>query len=312
MKRQAIIDLGTNTFQLVVAEMEQGNFKILHDSSLPAKIGEGGISEGKISDEGIRRAIGVLKQFRQITDEYNIEPEKITALGTSAIRNASNQAEFSQRVLEETGITVTIIKGEEEAGLIYEGVKAGMKLRKETSLIVDIGGGSVEFILCNNEKLFWKQSFEIGGQRLMDRFNQTDPILPDSISKLNEYLEQQLVPLTNAVHQYEAHELIGSAGSFETLLDIHSIRETGELPDLSLTSGELPLASFIDSYEKFITSDHDQRLEIPGMKAYRADMIVVASCLIAFLLRKYGLKNIRVSMYAMKEGLLSRMSKQES
>ncbi len=310
MKRQAIIDLGTNTFQLMVAEIHEGNFKILHDSSSPAKIGEGGISEGRISEAALERAIHVLKEFRQITDEYAIAPDQITALGTSAVRNASNQEEFCQRVLVETGIAVTIVKGEDEASLIYEGVKTGMKLKKETSLIVDIGGGSVEFILCNEDKLFWKQSFEIGGQRLMDRFTQTDPILPDSVSKLNEFLEQQLVPLTNAVHQYEAHELIGSAGSFETLLDIESIRKTGEWPDPELTSADLPLASFIESYETFLTSDREERLAIPGMKAYRADMIVVASCLIAFLIRKYRLQQIRVSMFAMKEGMLTRMSRE--
>lgn len=308
MTRLAIIDLGTNTFQLLIAETQAAGFTILHDSSMPAKIGEGGISDGKITEAAMDRAVGVLREFRQITNQYDIAPEKIVALGTSAVRNAANQEEFCERVLNTTGITVTIVPGEEEASLIYEGVKAGTVLSEQTSLIVDIGGGSVEFILCNAKKVFWKQSFEIGGQRLMDRFQQADPILPDSISKLYEYLEQQLVPLTNAVHQYEPKEIIGSAGTFETLIDIESMRSTGYGPDPEQVSFELPMASFIDSYEKFLTLDREARLQIPGMKEYRVDMIVVASCLIAFLLRKYQLKQIRVSLYAMKEGMLSRMS----
>ncbi|MFT4033862.1 MAG: phosphatase [Siphonobacter sp.] len=308
MKRIAIVDLGTNTFQLLIAELEGSSMKIIHDSSQPAKIGQGGISEGRISEEGMQRAVTVLRQFRKITDEYKINPEEVRALGTSAIRNARNQHEFCDQILKATQFKITVIPGEEEASLIYDGVKTAVSLKKSTSLIVDIGGGSVEFILCNQEKVFWKQSFEIGGQRLMDRFQQTDPILPDAIGKLNEYLEQQLVPLTNAVHQYEPLELIGSAGSFETMVDIHYMRLLGYLPEPGQNAFDLPMESFIKTYELLITSDRAERLTIPGMKAYRADMVVVASCLIAFLIRKYHLKHIRVSNYAMKEGMMTRLA----
>jgi exopolyphosphatase/guanosine-5'-triphosphate,3'-diphosphate pyrophosphatase len=309
MKRIAIIDLGTNTFQLLIAETGGQAFAILHDSSQPARIGEGGISRGIISPEGIERAIAVLRSFREITDQYQIGPDDILALGTSAVRNAANREEFCRRIENETKIPVVIVPGEEEAGLIFEGVRAGLPLTDKTSLIVDIGGGSVEFILANREKLFWKQSFEIGGQRLMDRFHRTDPILPDSVGKLNEYLEQQLVPLTNAVHQYEPVELIGCAGSFETLVDMEYARTHGNLPDPAQVSFDLSADSFAQSYEQVLTSTLDERLQIPGMKSYRAGMIVVGTCLIAFLLRKYGLSKMRVSTWAMKEGMLARMAR---
>ncbi|MCY7352691.1 MAG: phosphatase, partial [Cytophagaceae bacterium] len=212
----AIIDLGTNTFQLLIAEPADGGFKTLHEESRAAKIGKGGISDGRIAEEAIERALTVLKHFRTLTDAHGVAPEHVRPTATSAVRNARNQAEFVQRVREATDFRVEIIDGAEEAGLIYEGVRLGTPLNNAVSLIMDIGGGSVEFILCNQARIFWKRSFEIGGQRLMDRFMGFDPIAPGQVGRLYEYLDEQLLPLTNAIHQYAATELIGSAGSFET------------------------------------------------------------------------------------------------
>lgn len=307
----SVIDIGTNTFQLLVTERTPTGFRTVFETSQPARIGEGGISAGFITEEAITRAVGVLQAFRNITDGYGISPEKIIALGTSAIRNAQNQKEFQHEILQKTGIKITIIPGEEEAQLIYEGVRAGVPLSAKTSLIVDIGGGSVEFILANEERIFWKQSFEIGGQRLMDKFHQTDPILPDALSRLNDYLTETLLPLTNAVHQYEPIEIIGCAGSFETLVDMHLARN-GEIFPSESPYSELPLASFIESYQSLITQNRTERNQQPGMTAYRVDMIVVGVGLIAFLVKHYGLEHIRVSNFAMKEGMAARIASRGS
>ena len=180
--KNAIIDLGTNTFHLLIVEDKNTLFK----DSVPAKIGKGGISQGIISEEGIQRALTVLKRFKQIIDEQGVRAERVFATGTSAIRNAGNKEEFVKRVLEETGIQIQVISGDKEAELIYFGVKEAVDIT-ETSMIMDIGGGSVEFIICNNEKIFWKQSFEIGGQRLMDKFMKNDPISMRSVQQMNDY-----------------------------------------------------------------------------------------------------------------------------
>jgi exopolyphosphatase / guanosine-5'-triphosphate,3'-diphosphate pyrophosphatase len=305
--KQAIIDLGTNTFQLLIIEQTGEGFQTIHEESYAAKIGKGGISSGIITEEGTQRAITGLKHFQQVFDKEGITNENVLATATSAVRNAKNGNEFCERILTETGIKINVISGEEEATLIYEGVKLGMEIGSETSMIMDIGGGSVEFIICNSTKIFWKQSFEIGGQRLMDKFMTTDPISPRSVQALKNYLDEQLLPLTNAVHQYAPVCVIGSAGSFETLIDMYFMKKHGHLPAPEEISFELPIAEFYDSFLKLVSLNREERMALSGMIELRVDMIVVGVCLIDFILKQYDIQRIRVSNYALKEGVLANL-----
>ncbi|AFK01771.1 Ppx/GppA phosphatase [Emticicia oligotrophica DSM 17448] len=302
--RTAIIDLGTNTFHLLIVE---GSKKIFQ-TSIPAKIGKGGISQGVISEEGIQRALTVLRGFKEEIDKHEIAIEKIYATGTSAIRNAGNKAEFIERVEQETGIKIRVISGEEEAELICLGVKQAMSI-PETSMIMDIGGGSVEFIICNDEKIFWKQSFEIGGQRLMDKFMKSDPISMRSIQMMDDYFREALLPLANACHQYAPKVLIGSSGSFDTLIDMQYMKEKGQLPEAHEVAFEYQIPAFYWAYDELIFKNHEERMQIPGMIELRVDMIVVAMCLIRFIIQLHEIQRIRVSSYALKEGIMAQALK---
>jgi exopolyphosphatase / guanosine-5'-triphosphate,3'-diphosphate pyrophosphatase len=302
--KKAIIDLGTNTFQLLIVEQDGQKFKTIHEESYAAKIGMGGISSGIITEEGIQRGIQGLQYFQQIFDNEGVINENVLATATSAVRNAKNGDEFCQRILAETGIKINVISGEEEALLIYEGVKLGMDIGTEPSMIMDIGGGSVEFIICDKNRIMYKQSFEIGGQRLMDKFMNTDPISPRSVGALRDYLEEQLMPLTNAVHQYAPVCVIGSAGSFETLIDMFYMKIYEHLPSSEQISFDLPIAEFYDLFLKLVSKNHDERMALAGMKELRVDMIVVGVCLIDFVLKRFDIQQIKVSNYALKEGVL--------
>lgn len=310
MIKKAIIDLGTNTFQLLIVEQDGVNYKTIHEDSYAAKIGKGGISLGIITEEGIQRGIIGLQYFKQVFEKEGITSENILATATSAVRNAKNGDEFCERVLSETGIKIQVISGEEEATLIYEGVKLGMDIGLEPSMIMDIGGGSVEFIICNKNRIMYKRSFEIGGQRLIDKFMTTDPISPRSVGALKDYLEEQLLPLTNAVHQYAPVCIIGSAGSFETLIDLFYMKTQRHLPPLEQSYFELPISEFYDSFLKLVSGNHDERMALAGMIELRVDMIVVGVCLIDFVLKRFGIQQIKVSNYALKEGILSKILKE--
>ncbi len=298
--RTAIIDLGTNTFHLLIVEEKE----ILHKESVPAKIGMGGISAGIISEEGIGRALTVLKKFREVIDNQGVSLENVFATGTSAIRNAGNKDEFVARVLGETGIKINVISGNEEAELITLGVRQAMSI-PETSLIMDIGGGSVEFIVCNDNKIFWKQSFEIGGQRLMDRFMKSDPISMRSVQTMDDFFREKLLPLANACHQYAPKVLIGSSGSFDTLVDMNFMREKGKLPESDEACFDYQIEEFYRAYDELIFKNHAERMAIAGMIELRVDMIVVAVCLIRFIVQTLDIQRIRVSSYALKEGVLA-------
>ncbi|AQG77891.1 phosphatase [Spirosoma montaniterrae] len=303
--KQAIIDLGTNTFHLLIVEKTDASHKTLFRESRPAKIGMAGINQGIITPEAIERALTVLRYFRTILDQYAVRPETVAAIGTSAIRVARNQAEFIERVRQETGIVVQVISGEQEAEYIYYGVRAAGALDAQTALVMDIGGGSVEFILGSASRIFWKQSFEIGGQRLRERFMQTDPIGPGSIGRLHDYFREQLLPLANAIHQYQPATLAGSSGSFDTLVDMWFMHERGHLPPPEQAAFTLPVSEFYRSYELLITRNHAERMQLPGMIELRVDMIVVAVCLIDYVLKTFGISQIRTSTYSLKEGVLA-------
>lgn len=307
--KQAIIDLGTNTFHLLIAKKQPDQpYKTLFQESRPAKIGQAGINQGLITEEGIDRALTVLTYFRQKLDDFGVLPEQVIATGTSAIRVARNQAAFIERVHQTTGIRIQVISGDQEADYIYRGVRAAGALSEKTALIMDIGGGSVEFILGNKSRIFWKQSFEIGGQRLLERFMPGDrsvPISATSLSRLHDFFREQLVPLANGIHQYEPNVLVGSSGSFDTLVDMWHMHEQGHLPGPEQTAFSLPVSEFYRAYELLISRNHTERMQIPGMIELRVDMIVVAIALIDYILKTYSLTQIVTSTYSLKEGVLS-------
>ena len=306
-KLVAIIDCGTNTFHLLIIQ-EQGDVaKELYRDRVAVRIGKGGISDGKIIPEAADRAITTLKDFKKTIDLYDVK--EIHAFATSAFRNASNGEDVRDLIMDRTGINIEIISGEREAELIYEGVNAALAIGKEPALIMDIGGGSVEFIIATENDLLWKHSFEIGAQRLLDRFHQKDPIPGFEMLRMTEFLENNLQALFDAMAQHKPQTLIGSSGTFETLSDIYC-EEHGIKYNENLTELPLSLAGYLKIHEQLMQASKEERMAIPGMVEMRVDMIVVASYLIKFLLDRYDFHNIRVSTYAMKEGMLKQLSTQ--
>jgi exopolyphosphatase/guanosine-5'-triphosphate,3'-diphosphate pyrophosphatase len=301
MKKLAIIDMGTNTFHLLVAEIEKQNFKILVQERIPVKIGVGGINQGMITEPAIERAIEGIKKFKRKLDEIKVS--NIVAFGTSALRNAKNGIEVTSKIKDETGIETQILSGDEEASYIYQGVNLALHLGNEKSLIIDIGGGSVEFIIGNGVEIFWKQSFEIGAQRLLERFQKHDPILPSERDELDLYFQEQLVPLFEAIRMHKPTVLAGSSGTFDTLSEIHCIQsgiDPINAPETPLTFG-----AFDKIYTHIISKNRKERMQIPGMIEMRVDMIVVACCLIKFIVDRFMFEQIRVSSYSLKEGVLA-------
>ncbi len=302
----AIIDLGTNTFHLLLAQSHNRQYKILLQERIPVKIGLGGINSNIITDAGIVRAIEAMKNFKIRLDQNSIS--KVYAFGTSALRNASNGKEVAAKIESETGISIRIISGDEEADYIYEGVRTAVNM-KEISLIVDIGGGSVEFIIGNQEEILWKQSFEIGAQRLLERFHQYDPIPVNEIKELKSFLKLSLLTLSGAIEKYKPQVLVGSSGTFDTLSEIHCIRN-GLHYDPVAPETPLSFKSFHEIFNELIIKNRAERLQIAGMIEMRVDMIVVACCLIDYLLDTHkAFQGLRVSSYSLKEGVLAKMAR---
>ncbi|MEP0368990.1 MAG: Ppx/GppA phosphatase family protein [Cyclobacteriaceae bacterium] len=299
--RIAVIDMGTNTFHLMIVDVMDGEWKIIYREKTAVRIGKDGINQGKITQEAEQRALDSLIKFKEVIAAEKVN--KVFATATSAIRNAKNGQDIVARILEETGIEVNVISGLQEAEHIYYGVKKAMDIGSDPALIMDIGGGSIEFIIGNSSEIFWKQSFEIGGQRLVEKFHRHDPIQSNEVDELKVYLETQLQELFDAYNQYKPETLIGSSGTFDTLSDIFLL-SSGKIRQENLTEYPLSIGAFHEILEDIRAKNREQRLEIPGMIPLRVDMIVVACVLIAFIIEKLQIKNIRVSAYALKEGVL--------
>ncbi|NHA03638.1 exopolyphosphatase [Mucilaginibacter sp. HC2] len=304
-KRVAVMDLGTNTFHLLIAEGTVTNYhEIAHDQE-PVKLGEGGINKGYILPEAFARGIKTMQQFQEQIDANNVQ--QVRALATSALRSASNGRDFINEVKAKTGISIEIINGDQEAGFIYEGVKISGCLSAQNSLIMDIGGGSVEFILGNTDHIIWKQSFEIGAARLMDLFHRTDPIPPASIEALDVYLQDNLSDLFSAIEGHEVDTLIGSSGVFESFATLIET-EKGHSFDLKTTKTYgFDQEELLIETNKIVQSTHLQRAANQDIIPVRVDMIVVASLITRFIIHKLAIQQVLMCTNSLKEGVLAGM-----
>jgi exopolyphosphatase/guanosine-5'-triphosphate,3'-diphosphate pyrophosphatase len=295
------MDLGTNTFHLLIVE---GGNEIVREQDA-VKLGEGGINKGVIQPEAFERGIKTMQRFHELIVKHHVQ--QIRAIATSALRSAANGQAFIDEVKTQTGIAIEIIDGDEEAVYIYKGVKAGGCLSQRNSLVVDIGGGSVEFIICNKERLLWKQSFEIGAARLMDRFHRADPIPPESIIALDIYLGDCLKDLFTVASNYRIENLVGSSGVFESYAEVIE-REKGKPFDLKkIKDYQFDKWDLLGLIEKIVRSSHQERLVKKGIIPIRIDMIVTASLLTRFIIEKLKINKVVMSTNSLKEGVLAEM-----
>ena len=292
---KAFIDLGTNTFHCKIVQFSsKADYNIQFYQKIFVKIGEDGIENGFISKTAIKRAENALEIFQKSILERNVTD--VLAIGTSAMRNATNSNILVQK-MNNWNWQVQIIDGKREAELIYKGVISDPKTSKGvTSLIMDIGGGSVEFIIGLNEKILWSQSFEIGAQRLKDLFHKNEIISNIETQNLNTFLSKNLEELYSAVKKYEPECFIGSSGTFDTILEIANLNRE--------ISNSVNLKEFEHIFETLLHSTILERENMAGMQKERAEMIVVASTILNHVLVQTEFKSFFVSSYALKEGLI--------
>jgi exopolyphosphatase / guanosine-5'-triphosphate,3'-diphosphate pyrophosphatase len=301
--RLSIIDLGTNTFNLLVVET-QGNqvVQTLHQEKIPVKLGEGGINLGVILDKPYQRGLEAMQKYAGISED--LQADKIFAFATSAIRSSRNGQQFANDVKASCGIEVQIIDGQSEAELIYRGVQLSGALGEKTSLILDIGGGSCEFILCNQQQVFWKHSFDLGVSRLFDRYRHHNPILLAEIQTIETLFETELQTLFKAIQHFPTQELIGSSGSFDTFAEMTSFQMYGEDRVSHLKVYDFNIPEFEKIHRKLLHSTVEERYLMKGLVAMRVDMIVIASILVNFLIHRLEINSMKVSAYSLKEGVM--------
>lgn len=293
----AIIDIGTNTFNLLVCERMSG-LRVVYSEERPVFLGQGGIEQGIITDEAMERGMVVLRAFAN--KARTMGAARITAFGTSALRSARNAGAFVHRVHQELGIPITVITGDEEAGLILQGVRHAVNFTAKPMLVMDIGGGSIEFILATDKALMWKRSFELGMTRLRERFHPSDPLTIEEQFRIGEHLDFHLEPLWAVMDRHWPAALVGSAGSFDTLAAMVAV-ERGTTIEAGDRTFNFDHVEFGTVMERLMGMSRAERSLIPGMPEYRVDTICLAMLTIERVLMR-GIETLHWSRYALKEG----------
>lgn len=296
----AVIDMGSNTFQLFIAEYKGSRYKKAFSREEHVKLGSNGFKTGYLSQDAMERAVNTLISFRDDINRYSISETKV--IGTSSIRDALNKEFFINLVKEKTGFNIEVITGDREAEYIYRGVLQGVQ-PEEAFVIVDIGGGSTEIIIANRGQVLWKKSHNIGIRRLDDDFELEDPLSNENLMILTRHFKRVLKDFFRELKRYNPKILIGCSGAFETFRDI-IIYKSLDI-DRYIPGIKIEIDSFLKLNQLLLNSTMQEREKIPGLQPIRKDTIALASLFTATIMEEHKFKEFYQTDYALKEGVVS-------
>lgn len=300
-KRIAAIDLGTNSFHAVLVDIyPDGSFRTVNKLKEMVSLAEKGL-EDKLSREAMNRGLEALRRIKFLCDSYEVE--NILAFATSAIREAENGGDFIQEVSEDVGINVRAISGQMEAEMIGYAVRHGIALGEEMVLMIDIGGGSVEFIIGNNKEFIYYNSLKLGVARMAAAFIESDPIEESEIKELQKHFKEELAEVIKLAKKHKVKTIIGSSGTMENIGAM--VASKNEITaNRSLNELEFSAKDFKNLYKDFIQLDKKHRLKVKALEEKRVDIMNPGMVLLKFLVDEFKIKKIRISEEALREGMI--------
>jgi exopolyphosphatase/guanosine-5'-triphosphate,3'-diphosphate pyrophosphatase len=297
----AALDLGTNSFHLVVARLVgDDGFEVLTREKEMVRLGHGGGEMKEISPESMSRAVAALKRMRQIADSAGAP---IRAVATSATREASNAADFLAAA-HEAGVDVEVISGVEEARLIHLGVLQAVPVFDQRLILVDIGGGSTEVLVGQSGDTLFARSFKLGAVRLTDRFFGGTRLHPSAVGSCRKYVRSMLTTVEREVADLGHDVAVASSGTAETIARmVHATTGRAELRtfncfEFSAEELRTVVRALIDA--PTITA----RRRLPGLDPARADIILAGALILEGVADVFGIDGFTFSDYALREGVL--------
>ena len=290
--RKAVIDLGTNTFNLMIGEVIENHFTMIYTEKESVLLGMNGINEGLISQEAMERAKKCLIKFKNRCIEKNISI--IEGIGTSALRSSENSQELIDFAKNQLIIEIDIISGEKEAGLIHSGVSWIHDFPKK-SIIMDIGGGSTEFIHGYQNKVLRKTSLNVGVSRIYQNLGKPDFFEKSQMDEIRTFLNQNKNDFFNDL---KASVLIGSSGSFET---IYKLIYSKKFPNENQLI-KLPLEKVNEVLEWLMFSSLEERRENNWISNMRKPMMPITAMQMKWAIEEFNIQEVYVSPYSLKEG----------
>lgn len=298
----AVFDIGTNSIHMLVAKIQPGRtFKILEREKDTTRLGDGSFEERRLRKASMRRALSVIEQFHLMSKKYRIK--KSIGVATSAVRDAKNGKLFIKEVYRRTGIRIRIISGDEEGRLIELAARSNMDVEGKKTLVVDIGGGSMELIAGDGKKHHFLESFPLGVARLTDHFLRKDPPSSKQMKRLEKYIEKTLEVPARKIRKYEVSLVIGTAG---TLINLGSMAFESEYArPLKITHHHVLKNKQLEKLHGQIAPlSLREKLNFPGLDSKRADIILAGSILVRTLMRLLRIEEIILSKRGIREGII--------
>ncbi|MCG8541337.1 MAG: Ppx/GppA family phosphatase [Clostridia bacterium] len=298
MEKCCVIDIGTNSIRMLVARLEEGYITDSIKNIETTRIGEGVDKTKLLSPQAIDRSIAALKKFKH--EAINKGITNIRAIATSAVRDAENRSEFLERVRNELNIDIEVISGKKEAELGFMGVVRGIDKKLEELLVIDIGGGSTEFILGDNAGIKYLKSIDIGAVRMTDKHIFTDPATDFEMYNLNDDINTMIGEVIEDIKKFEIKEVAGIGG---TVTSLGSIAQGLEVYDRNKVHNyELSIEQINGMVNRFKNLNNTDRKRIKGLQPKRADIILAGSKILYGILTALDIKKIRISEYDNLEG----------
>ena len=301
-RRCAFLDIGTNAILCLIADIrDTGRFRILDDLAEIAGLGLGVDQTGIISAAGEQRAMEVLHRYRDRCDHLGVE--EIVAVGTSALRDGKNSAEVRARIRAALGIDIRVISGAEEAAYSFLAIQRGLSLPGRELLVIDIGGGSTEFILGNVNGVVRAVSIDVGSVRLTERYLHTDPVGAEEVAAMGAGIDRELAPIAAEFAPLAADlTLVGIAGTFTTLAAME--KKLARYSHSEVHGCQVTRAQVKRQVATLQAKSVAERKQLPGLEPKRADVIFAGAYLIEKIMKLFGARQVVVSDQGVRYGLL--------
>ena len=300
--RIAALDLGSNSFHLLVAETRpDGTFvPVLREKEM-LRLGEVVARTGRLGEEASERALEAVRRFRALSEAAGAS--ELVACATAAIREADDGAALVERFRAEIGVDVRVISGREEAALIFRAVQASVLIEPGPALCLDLGGGSLEIVVGDATALHWASSVKLGVGRLTAELVRNDPPKPGDLKRLRKRMVAVLGPLAGQVGAFDPTLLVGTSGTFADLAKMTAARETGAVP-ISVNQLHVTRRALESLHEDLVAQTASQRRRMAGLEARRAELVPAGSLLALVAMELFAFDEMVVGEWALREGMV--------
>jgi exopolyphosphatase/guanosine-5'-triphosphate,3'-diphosphate pyrophosphatase len=297
MERVASIDIGTNTILLLIAKVEEGKLKPLFEMETIVRLGEGVQKNGVLSEEAMKRGFQTLAQYLEQCQTMGVQ--KIFAVGTSALREAKNSDHFLKMIQEKLDLSIEIISGEEEAQLSFLAVARDLKELKKSTLVIDVGGGSTEFILGKGDQITQWVSLPLGSVRFTEQFLLSEPVQKGEW----EIMEGEIRKLLPKIpHPQGPLSLVAVGGTATTLASVE--QGLAEFIPEKIHHFVLKKEALRNQLHLYRSKTINERRKIPGLPPARADVVLAGGAILYVAMEELNCPSVLVSCHGVRYGLL--------